>query len=58
LAGTATATGVTAVGPGFGFGVGIGAVDRGYFYDDCIRYRPIFDVYGNYVGQRALTVCD
>jgi hypothetical protein len=45
-------------GPGFGFGVGIGVVDTGYAYDDCIRYRPIYDVYGNYVGQRAVNVCD
>jgi len=45
-------------GPGFGFGVGIGVVDTGYAYDDCVRYRPIYDVYGNYVGRRAINICD
>jgi hypothetical protein len=45
-------------GPGVGFGVGIGVADTGYAYDDCVRYRPIYDPYGNYVGQRTVNVCD
>jgi hypothetical protein len=44
-------------GPGYGVGVGIGVVDTGYAYDGCVGYRPIYDVYGNYVGQRAVNVC-
>jgi hypothetical protein len=25
---------------------------------DCIRYRPIYDCWGNCIGHRAVNVCD
>jgi hypothetical protein len=39
-------------GSGFGFGYG------GYGGDSCIVWRPIYDSYGDYLGRRAVNVCD
>jgi len=24
----------------------------------CVRYRPVYDDYGDYIGRRAVNVCD
>ena len=29
----------------------------GYGDDDCYRYRPTYDSYGNYVGRRLVNIC-
>ena len=45
-------------GHGFGWG-GFGMVDIGGSDEDsCIRWRPSFNRYGEYVGQRPVNVCD
>ena len=41
---------------GWGGGYGVGLADVGG-YDDCIRWRPIYDRYGDYVGRRPVNVC-
>jgi hypothetical protein len=46
-------------GPGvalgvFGLAAGAVAVSQ---YDDCVRYRPAYDSYGNYVGREAVNIC-
>ncbi len=40
---------------GFGFGV----ADYGGYYDNdsCLRWRPVFDRYGNFVGRHAVNIC-
>jgi hypothetical protein len=30
---------------------------QGPYYNDCTGYRPVYDGYGNYVGQRPVNVC-
>jgi len=48
---------------GLGLGLAAGALaypyyGYGYGYDDgCYRYRPIYDQWGNYIGQRPVNVC-
>ncbi|THD42600.1 MAG: hypothetical protein E7774_14685 [Bradyrhizobium sp.] len=37
---------------GFAAGAAIASEDAG-----CIRYRPMYDNWGNYIGQRAINVC-
>jgi hypothetical protein len=27
------------------------------YYNDCTGYRPVYDGYGNYLGQRPVNVC-
>ena len=44
-------------GHGFGWG-GFGFADVGGEDDSCLRWRPIYDHYGNYIGRRAVNVCD
>jgi hypothetical protein len=39
---------------GHGFGVGYAG---GYGDDSCLRYRPTFDSWGNFIGRRAVDVC-
>jgi hypothetical protein len=46
-------------GPGVAlgvFGLAAGAVAASQ-YDDCVRYRPVYDSYGNYVGREAVNIC-
>ena len=40
-------------GPAFAFGVFGGAIAT----DSCLRYRPVYDAYGNYVGRHLINVC-
>jgi hypothetical protein len=45
-------------GPGLAigiFGLAAGAVIASQV--DCVRYRPIFDADGNYVGRQAVNIC-
>ena len=43
---------------GWGGGYDAGIVDTdGYNDDSCIRWRPIYDKYGEYVGRRQVNVC-
>jgi hypothetical protein len=45
-------------GPGIAFGVlGLAAGAMVASQYECVRYRPVYDAYGNYVGQRAINVC-
>ena len=37
--------------------VGIGFVG-GYGDDSCIRWRPVFHSFGDYVGRRPINICD
>jgi len=38
------------------FRLGFGFVG-GYDDDTCIRYRPMYDAYGDYIGTREVNVC-
>lgn len=45
-------------GPGVAFGVlglAAGAIAASQY--ECVRYRPVYDGYGNYVGRRAVNIC-
>ena len=44
-------------GPAIGLGIIAGAVAGGAYYNNCYRYQPIYDGYGNYVGRRPVNVC-
>jgi len=54
-------------GKGFGMGLGVGlglgalggiaASQPAYGYDSCVRYRPTYDQWGNYLGRQAVNVC-
>jgi hypothetical protein len=46
-------------GPGIALGViGLaGAAAYAASEDDCIRHRPIYDHWGNYMGERSFNVC-
>ena len=44
-------------GPGLGVGIGLGVLGAAAAYDSALEYRPIYDRWGNYVGQRAINVC-
>ena len=44
-------------GIGFGIGLGLGVMEAGIEEESCIRYRPVYDDYGNYRGRRAVNVC-
>jgi hypothetical protein len=55
-------------GRGFGWGpvaaLGVaglvaGAIvaSEGPYYNDCTGYRPVYDGYGNYLGQRPVNIC-
>jgi hypothetical protein len=34
-----------------------GAYYGGYGYGGCSRYAPIYDAYGNYLGQQLVNAC-
>ena len=38
-------------------GFGLGVVDVGGYDDDCVRWRPMYDAYGNFIGRRPVNVC-
>jgi hypothetical protein len=40
---------------GYPYGYGYGGYPYGY--GGCVRYRPIYDQWGNYLGQRAVNAC-
>jgi hypothetical protein len=45
-------------GPGVAlgvFGLAAGAIAASQY--DCVRYTPVYDAYGNYIGQRPVNVC-
>jgi hypothetical protein len=44
-------------GPGLVFGLAGAALLAGVAADACIRYEPIYDDYGNYVGRRPVNMC-
>ena len=45
-------------GPAAAFGViGLAAGAMAASAYECVRYQPIYDAYGNYVGRRAVNVC-
>ncbi len=43
-------------GPGFGFGLGL--VGLGYEAESCVRYQPVFDSAGEFVGREPVNVCE
>jgi hypothetical protein len=45
-------------GPGVAlgvFGLAAGAIAASQY--DCVRYAPVYDAYGNYIGHRPVNVC-
>jgi hypothetical protein len=45
-------------GPGVAFGVlglAAGAIAASQY--ECVRYRPVYDAYGRYMGQEPVNVC-
>lgn len=43
---------------GYGYGGGYGYDGGGYGYGGgCLTYTPVYDGYGNYIGQQAMRVC-
>jgi hypothetical protein len=44
---------------GFGWGPGfvLSVLGAGLFANSCLRYAPIYDAWGNYVGRRVINVC-
>jgi hypothetical protein len=45
-------------GPGLALGViglAAGAIAASQY--DCVRYTPVYDAYGNYIGRRPVNVC-
>jgi hypothetical protein len=45
-------------GAGVGFGIAAGVIGTGIAADAyCVRYVPIYDDTGNYVGQHPVSVC-
>jgi hypothetical protein len=45
-------------GPGLAlgvFGLAAGAIVASQY--DCVRYRPIYDAYGNFIGRQPVNVC-
>ena len=39
----------------YAYGYGYGPY--GYGYGSCTAYAPMYDAYGNYIGQQLVTVC-
>ena len=46
------------VGPAVGFGILGGIIAAGAASQSCYRYTPVYDAWGNYIGRRAVNVCD
>ncbi len=48
-------------GPAFAFGVlGLAAgamAASAAAQNECVRYQPVYDAYGNYAGRQAVNVC-
>jgi hypothetical protein len=45
-------------GAGLGFGIAAGVIGAGIAADAyCTTYAPIYDNYGNYIGQRPVNAC-
>jgi ABC-type sugar transport system substrate-binding protein len=44
-------------GPWVALGV-IGAAAAAAADDSCIQYRPVYDAWGDYLGRRAVNVCE
>jgi len=44
-------------GPAFVTGVAVGAIATYPYYDDCWAYEPVYDAYGNYLGQQYVNLC-
>jgi Spy/CpxP family protein refolding chaperone len=44
---------------GFGWGPGIafGVIGAGMAAEACLRSTPVYDAWGNYVGERTVNVC-
>jgi hypothetical protein len=45
-----------------GYALGLGALGalegyQAYYNDDCVRYRPMYNRYGHYIGRRAVRIC-
>jgi hypothetical protein len=48
-----------------GYGLGLGALGafgalegfQAYYNGDCVRYEPVYNRYGRYIGRRAVEVC-
>ena len=38
-------------------GVAVGAIATYPYYDDCWAYEPVYDAYGNYLGQQYVNLC-
>jgi len=37
--------------------VAVGAIATYPYYDDCWAYEPVYDAYGNYLGQQYVNLC-
>ena len=37
------------------FGLAAGAIAASEY--DCVRYRPVFDRYGNFIGREPVNIC-
>lgn len=44
-------------GPGLVFGLAGAALLAGVAAETCVRYEPVYDDYGNYVGRRPVNIC-
>ena len=44
-------------GPALVFGLAGAAIAAGIAADACVRYVPVYDNWGNYVGRRAVNAC-
>ena len=38
--------------------IGAAAAAAASAEDPCIQYRPVYDAWGNYLGRRAVNVCE
>ena len=44
-------------GPGLVLGLAGAAIAAGVAADACVRYEPVYDAYGNYIGRRPVNMC-
>ena len=42
----------------YGYGYSLPSYEAHELDGDCIRYRPTYDDWGNYIGRRPVNVCD
>ncbi len=45
-------------GPGLVIGLAGAAIAADVAAQDCWRWQPVYDAYGNYIGRRRVNVCE